>query len=231
MPHQSRGGSHERQWAADLEPPSSTQPPQLWRYRPRKGRLGPSRPVVDRTSKPGTAAKTYDHGREHGRGGMGRRAVEGAGHGHPERSARGVITRRWRELASRRLVPGPHRWLVTALVGRHELDRARGAARHASAHAALDSFSRVQHRAWAHDGGAVCGFFSLFSLFSLDSCQSKRCETVVTQAWLLLTVGQLVVLAVCWTAFRWSKRDAVQRAAAVLLPIGTVTIWVLATGG
>jgi len=200
-------------------------------------------------SKPGTAAKTYDHGCEHGRasqarsllgakvpaGGLAEPAgagwvgvlVEGASHGHPERSARGAITRRWQELASRRLVPGPHRWLVTALVGRHEVDRARGGARHASAQAALDPCSRVQHRAWAHNGGAVCRHF--FSLFSLDSCESKRCETLVTQAWLLLTVGQSVVLAVCWTAFRWSKRVAVQRAAALLLPIGTVTIWVLAT--
>lgn len=74
--------------------------------------------------------------------------------------------------------------------------------------------------------GLLVGFFSLFSL---DSCASRRCGTLVTQAWLLLTVGQSVVLAVCWTAFRWSRRVAVQRAAALLLPIGTVTIWVFAT--
>jgi Protein of unknown function (DUF2510) len=71
-------------------------------------------------------------------------------------------------------------------------------------------------------------YVSFFSIFALDACgASDRCTRLVETAWVWLLGGQAVVGAICWAAFRRSKRIAVKLAAAVVLPIGVVVVWVV----
>jgi hypothetical protein len=69
---------------------------------------------------------------------------------------------------------------------------------------------------------------SFFSIFASDACgASDRCTRLVGMAWVWLLGGQAVVAANCWAAFWRSKRVAVKLAAAVMLPIGLVVVWVV----
>ena len=69
---------------------------------------------------------------------------------------------------------------------------------------------------------------SFFSIFASDACgASDRCSRLVETAWAWLLGGQAVVAAICWAAFWRSKRVAVKLAAAVMLPIGLVVVWVV----
>jgi len=71
-------------------------------------------------------------------------------------------------------------------------------------------------------------FVSVFSIFSMDACMSDRCYDLVVDIWLGFMAAHAWLGVVCGLAFWWSKSIWVKCAAALFLPIGLVTTWVVA---
>ena len=71
-------------------------------------------------------------------------------------------------------------------------------------------------------------FFSLLMVMSSAGCQSDRCYRQFEKVWLWLMLALTVLVVVCGVAFWRSRRVAVKRAAAFLLPVGMVATWVVA---
>lgn len=70
--------------------------------------------------------------------------------------------------------------------------------------------------------------FAWLTPMSSAGCTSDRCYDLFGSIWLRLVVVHVLLGAVCGVAFWWSKWIWVKRAAALILPIGLVTTWVVA---
>jgi hypothetical protein len=61
----------------------------------------------------------------------------------------------------------------------------------------------------------------------IESCASAGCQELYWNAWLLLMVAQVALLVVCAAAFALVEPDVVKLLAVLVLPIGTVTAWMV----
>jgi len=73
--------------------------------------------------------------------------------------------------------------------------------------------------------GAIALAMLLF--MGIESCASAGCQELYWNAWLLLMVAHVALLVVYAAAFALVKRDVVKLLAVLVLPIGTVTAWMV----